>query len=164
MRSSALLPLLPLVALAAIGVGCGEEEAAGEASAPAAKESAPAAKASAGRTKVRVVRSPFGRVVADRRGEALYLFDRDGKRSSCRGECARVWPPALASGRPKAVGGARADLLGTVARPGGRRQLTYAGHPLYYYVHDSPGNILCHDVVEFGGRWLVVTPAGTPAP
>jgi hypothetical protein len=24
--------------------------------------------------------------------------------------------------------------------------------------------VLCHDVTEFGGVWLVVTPAGTPAP
>ncbi len=48
-------------------------------------------------------------------------------------------------------------------RSDGAVQLTYAGHPLYYYAHERPGQVLCHDVTEFGGRWLVVTPAGTPA-
>jgi hypothetical protein len=41
--------------------------------------------------------------------------------------------------------------------------VTYAGHPLYYYVDDSPGTILCHDVEEFGGLWLVVKPNGKAA-
>ncbi len=62
-----------------------------------------------------------------------------------------------------ALGGAKQRLLGTTRRKNGKLQATYAGHPLYYYVHDSPGNILCHDVVEFGGRWLVVKPSGKPA-
>jgi hypothetical protein len=38
--------------------------------------------------------------------------------------------------------------------------VTFAGHPLYYYVHDTPDQILCQDVVEFGGRWLLVRPNG----
>ena len=43
----------------------------------------------------------------------------------------------------------------------GASQVTYAGHPLYYYVNDrKPGQILCQDVVEFGGTWLVVSPTG----
>lgn len=40
--------------------------------------------------------------------------------------------------------------------------MTYAGHPLYYYVDDSPGVILRQDVSEFGGLWLVVKPGGAP--
>jgi hypothetical protein len=33
---------------------------------------------------------------------------------------------------------------------------------LYYYVGDrQPGQILCQDVFEFGGTWLVVRPNGT---
>jgi hypothetical protein len=39
--------------------------------------------------------------------------------------------------------------------------VTYGGHPLYYYAGDRrPGEILCQNVVEFGGTWLVVTPSG----
>ena len=39
-------------------------------------------------------------------------------------------------------------------------QVTYGGHPLYYYVDDTPGKVLCHNVDEFGGTWLVVLPSG----
>ena len=44
------------------------------------------------------------------------------------------------------------------------RQVTYAGHPLYFYAHEGKYEVLCHDVVEYGGTWLVVRPDGTPAP
>ncbi len=122
------------------------------------------AAARAGGTRVKAVGSDYGRVVADRRGEALYSFGREtGGRSACYGECASAWPPLLTRGGPVALGGVERRLLGTTRRRNGRLQVTYAGHPLYYYVHDSPGNILCQDVVEFGGRWLVVRPSGTPA-
>jgi predicted lipoprotein with Yx(FWY)xxD motif len=114
---------------------------------------------------VKIVDSDYGRVVADGKGEALYLFgsERDS-RSRCYGECAEVWPPVLArAGGPVAAAGADQGLLGTTRRRNGRLQVTYAGNPLYYYVGDSPGQILCHDVVEFGGTWLVVRPSGRPA-
>ena len=42
--------------------------------------------------------------------------------------------------------------------------MTYGGHPLYFYAHEDPGQVLCHDVDDYGGTWLVVTPEGTPAP
>jgi predicted lipoprotein with Yx(FWY)xxD motif len=65
-------------------------------------------------------------------------------------------------GKPRARAGVDADLLGTTRRRDGRRQVTYNGHPLYYYVTDTkPGQITCQDVTEFGGTWLVVDPAGT---
>lgn len=113
---------------------------------------------------VKVVRSSqFGRVIADRRGEAFYLFDKEkGKRSRCYGACAKAWPPVLTRGRPRAGRGAKRRLLGVTRRRGGRLQVTYRGHPLYYYKDDEPGTILCHDVDEFGGLWLVVRPNGRP--
>ena len=55
-------------------------------------------------------------------------------------------------------------MLATVRRRHGRLQLTYAGHPLYYYAHEGPGQVLYHDIVEYGGTWLVVTPEGHAAP
>jgi predicted lipoprotein with Yx(FWY)xxD motif len=101
--------------------------------------------------------------VADARGQALYLFGKDSAYvSECYGECARRWPPAFANGKPRAGRGAVGRLLGTARRSGGRLQLTYAGHPLYYYVGDSPGHVLCQNVNEFGGRWLVVRGTGGP--
>lgn len=114
--------------------------------------------------QVKVVSSQYGRVIADRKGEAFYLFDKeDGKRSECYGACAKAWPPVLTKGKPKAGAGAKQGLLGTTKRRNGKLQVTYAGQPLYYYVDDSPGTILCHDVEEFGGLWLVVKPNGKAA-
>jgi predicted lipoprotein with Yx(FWY)xxD motif len=124
--------------------------------------SAPATAPAQPGAKVRIVDSRFGRVVADGKGEALYLFTKErNRRSRCYGACADAWPPALTKGDPVAGSGTRAGLLGTTRRSDGKLQITYAGHPLYYYVGDSPGNILCQDVFEFGGTWLVVKPSGT---
>lgn len=112
---------------------------------------------------VRVVDSQFGRVIADGKGEAFYLFEKEkGRRSRCYGACARAWPPVLTRARPRAGRGVSQRLLGVTRRRNGRFQVTYAGHPLYYYVDDSPGLILCHNVREFGGLWLVVKPDGRP--
>lgn len=124
--------------------------------------SAPEAIAGGGK-KVKAVSSDYGKVIADGRGEALYLFGRDrGGRSRCYGACARAWPPVVTKGRPRAGKGVKARLLGTTRRGNGKLQVTYAGHPLYYYVSDSPGRILCQNVDEFGGVWLVVKPSGKP--
>jgi predicted lipoprotein with Yx(FWY)xxD motif len=52
-------------------------------------------------------------------------------------------------------------LLGTTRRRDGRLQVTYAGHPLYYFKGDTaPGQITCQNASEFGGLWLVVNPSG----
>ena len=171
--------LLALAATALLAVGCGDDDANGsEDAAPAAEtamkekedaamtedEKAPEDAMTAKRgTTVKVVDSQFGRVIADRRGEALYLFDKEkSKRSRCYGECAVAWPPVLTNGKPRAGAGADADLLGTTKRRNGKLQATYNGHPLYYYQDDEPGRILCQGVDEFGGLWLVVNPRGEP--
>lgn len=122
------------------------------------------AMASAGKGRlIKAVDSEYGQVIADAKGEAFYLFDReDGPKSECYGACARAWPPVLTSGKPRAGKGAKAGLLGTTKRKNGKLQVTYDGQPLYYYVDDSPGTILCQNVDEFGGLWLVVKPNGSP--
>jgi predicted lipoprotein with Yx(FWY)xxD motif len=103
----------------------------------------------------------FGRVLVDGRGLPLYIFTADrGKRSRCYGACAKAWPVTYAGGSPRAAGGAKQALLGTTRRSDGRRQVTYRGRPLYYYVHDRPGVALCHNVREFGGLWLLVRSNG----
>jgi predicted lipoprotein with Yx(FWY)xxD motif len=165
------LALLTLAATALVAAGCGDDEANGsDDSAPAAEttkkdkaEDAAMNEARAAKrgATVKVVDSQFGRVIADRRGEAFYLFDKEkGKRSRCYGECAVAWPPVLTKGKPRAGTGADADLLGTTKRRNGKLQVTYNGHPLYYYKDDEPGRILCHNVDEFGGLWLVVNRRG----
>lgn len=109
--------------------------------------------------------SDHGRMLFDRAGQAIYLFDREStQRPECFGACAAAWPPVLTTARPRATGGTRQDLFGTTRRPDGARQVTYADHPLYYYAHEEPRQVLCHGVDEYGGLWLVVRPDGTPAP
>ena len=107
--------------------------------------------------------SSFGRIVFDGRGFALYAFTRDRARhSACVNACANKWPPYVVGHRPNARRGVDASLLGTIMRRDGRRQATYAGKPLYYYVGDrKPLQVLCQNVREFGGLWLVVRPNGT---
>ena len=110
---------------------------------------------------MKVERTEYGRALVNGAGKAFYLFDAEtSSKPECYGDCAVAWPPVLAKGKPVAGRGAKAGKLGTTRRSNGKRQVTYAGHPLYYYVHDTPDRILCQDVVEFGGRWLLVKPSG----
>jgi predicted lipoprotein with Yx(FWY)xxD motif len=110
-----------------------------------------------------VVSSQYGHILADRRGQAFYLFAKEHSgRSQCYGACATTWPPVLAKGTPAAGQGAESRLLGNTRRRDGKLQLTYAGHPIYYYAGDSPGRVLCQGANEFGGLWLVLQPSGQP--
>ncbi len=106
--------------------------------------------------------SSFGRVLFDGRGYVLYAFTRDKNgRSACYGACAKAWPVYYAKGTLRAGTGIKRSLIGMTMRRDGRRQITYAGRPLYYYVGDTrAGQILCQNVVEFGGTWLIVRPGG----
>jgi predicted lipoprotein with Yx(FWY)xxD motif len=108
---------------------------------------------------VAVKNSRFGPILFDGRGFVLYAFTRDQRnRATCFRDCAAAWPPYRLKGTLRAGSGARASLLGRTKSG----QVTYAGRPLYYYVGDRrPGQILCQDVFEFGGRWLVVRGNGT---
>jgi predicted lipoprotein with Yx(FWY)xxD motif len=118
----------------------------------------------AARGTVTVHSSKYGRILFDGRGFVLYAFTKDPRgRSVCRGACAAAWPPYIVRGAPRADAGVKRQLLGTTRRADGKLQVTYAGHPLYYYVGDrAPRQILCQNVSQFGGLWLVVRPNGTP--
>jgi predicted lipoprotein with Yx(FWY)xxD motif len=163
-----LTSTLAVGALALAGCGENDSETGTTAAAPAAKPATTTAEATAKPArprgaKLKVVSSEYGPVVADRHGEALYLFGKEkAGRSECYGDCAAAWPPMLTKGKPRAGKGARRSLLGTTRRRDGKLQATYRGHPLYFYKHDKPGVILCQNVQEFGGPWLVVRPDGDP--
>jgi predicted lipoprotein with Yx(FWY)xxD motif len=125
--------------------------------------SAALASSHATRSTLTVGPSSYGRVLFDGRGFALYAFTRDPRgKSVCTGACAKAWPPYIVKTRPRAASGVKARLLGTTRRANGSLQVTYAGRALYYYVGDrSKGQILCQNVTEFGGVWLVMRPSGT---
>jgi predicted lipoprotein with Yx(FWY)xxD motif len=116
-----------------------------------------------GGTAIIVGKSQFGAMLFNSERQAIYVFSADKRlRSNCYAGCARLWPPVYTSGKPRAAGGVNASLLGTTRRRDGRLQVTYAGRPLYYYLHEGRGQVLCHDVNLNGGIWKVVAPSGRP--
>jgi predicted lipoprotein with Yx(FWY)xxD motif len=119
---------------------------------------------SSGGALVKVGPSSLGRVLVDAHGKTLYLWAHDrGTKSTCYGDCAEYWPPLITRGRPVAGPGANARLLGTTRRSDGRIQVTYAGHPLYYFVKDTKaGQTRGEGLTGFGGRWDPVSAAGAP--
>jgi predicted lipoprotein with Yx(FWY)xxD motif len=111
-----------------------------------------------------VKNSEFGKVLFDANGQVVYVFEIDGRnRSGCTSaECVKAWPPVLTREKPSAGAGADESLLGTIRRSDGMLQVTYNGRPLYFYEHEAPGEIKCHNVDLHGGLWWVVTPRGEP--
>jgi predicted lipoprotein with Yx(FWY)xxD motif len=104
----------------------------------------------------------LGRYLVDGRGRSLYLFEKDRRgRSTCYGGCASIWPPLMGAGHVSRGAGVSAAKLGTVARRGGGRQVTYAGHPLYFYAGDShAGQTAGEGLNQFGAIWDIVSPSG----
>ena len=101
----------------------------------------------------------------DASGQPIYLFTAEsGDRPACYDDCAEDWPPVLTDGHLGRGRRTRRSCSAPPAAPTARTQVTYAGHPLYYYAHEGKYEVLCHDVEEYGGTWLVVRPDGTPAP
>jgi predicted lipoprotein with Yx(FWY)xxD motif len=125
----------------------------------------PAASASPSSTVV-TTRSDtgLGQILVDAQGRTLYLFAKDtGSASTCQGSCASYWPPVPVpvSGAPQAAGAAAAASIGIITGSGRSRQLSYAGHPLYYFVGDSKaGQTRGQALDQFGAKWFVLNAAG----
>ncbi len=115
-----------------------------------------------GGANVNLAKSKFGRILVDGKGITLYDFVKDkGTTSVCYGACAALWPPLFTKGKPVAGPGVRASLLGTTKRKDGKLEVTYGGHPLYYFVSDrKPGQTTGQGVNQFGGPWWVISAAG----
>ena len=113
-------------------------------------------------TTVDVRKSDLGTMLTDSTGRTVYLFEKDkGNASTCYGSCATAWPPLTTSGTPKAGSNVTASALGTTKRKDGSSEVTYHGHPLYYYVGDSgPGSTSGQGVDQFGAEWYVLAPSG----
>jgi predicted lipoprotein with Yx(FWY)xxD motif len=131
--------------------------------APAAT-STPSTPASSGRqygssgVKVALRKVSFGTVLVGPNSHTVYLFLKDkGTTSQCNGKCAVVWAPLTSSGQPQAGAGLKASLLGTSKRKDGTMQVTYGGHPVYYYDDDKkPGMTEGEGKKEFGAEWYAV--------
>jgi predicted lipoprotein with Yx(FWY)xxD motif len=104
----------------------------------------------------------LGQILVDTQGRTLYLFAKDtGPASTCEGSCTSYWPPVPVSGVPHAAGGAAAASVGVITGSGKNRQLSYAGHPLYYFVGDSEaGQTRGEALDQFGAKWFAINSTG----
>jgi predicted lipoprotein with Yx(FWY)xxD motif len=114
-------------------------------------------------TRLTVRSTEFGKAVFGPTGKVVYVFGADrGTTSRCYGVCAAAWPPVLTKAAPQAGAGVEEKLLGTTKRKDGSTQVTYNGHPLYYYSADKIGKVMCQHANMHGGLWLIIKPNGTP--
>ena len=170
---SSLLARMPMpvklgvpVAAALLAAACSSPSSSGSAasSAPAAGStgSGSAAAASGSGTVIKTTAGSSGTFLTDGSGKALYLWVKDGHNmSACSGACAGAWPPVMAKGTVTAGGSAKASDLGAITRSDGTKQVTYDGHPLYYYAGDSSaGQTNGQGSDGFGAKWWLVSPTG----
>jgi predicted lipoprotein with Yx(FWY)xxD motif len=154
-----------LVAACSGGSSSSTGAAGGTSSAPAASGSSAAGGSSSSSSVITTATAASGgsTFLTDGTGRAVYLWAKDsGSTSACSGACASEWPPVIANGTVTASGGAQTSELGTITRSDGTKQVTYKGHPLYYFADDSgPGMSTGQGSNEFGAKWWLVGPTGS---
>ncbi|GAA4708041.1 hypothetical protein [Phytohabitans rumicis] len=103
-------------------------------------------------------------VVVNGKGRTIYRFENDDNapsKTTCVGACLNKWEPVLAPNGVRVEAGIDKDLVGTVTRPDGTKQLTLKGWPLYYFHKDLKlGQTAGHGV---GDVWFAITPGGGKA-
>lgn len=120
----------------------------------AASSARPAASA------VSIKSTSLGKILVDAHGRTLYLFAADKPNVSTLSSAGLVaWPAFRATAKtPQAGNGASTAMIATIAATS---QVTYAGHPLYYFVGDhGSGETNGQGLNKFGARWYVVGPGG----
>ncbi len=163
------LPVL-VALVAALLAGCGSSSSqsssnAAPAARPTTTASSPPTSSTAPTSTAHLTAKPskLGTILAaGPKRLTVYLFEADtGTTSTCMGACANVWPPVLTSGAPNAAGQALAARLATVKRADGTLQVTYRGHPLYYFAKDGDaGDAYGQGSKLFGAGWYVLAPSG----
>ena len=156
-----VLLILGGLGLVALTAGTAVAHAAGVAPAQTSAPMGPSASAAA--VTVTTKTGPAGTYLVDGQGKSLYLFVADkGTTSSCEAACAAVWPPLTVADKANAGPGVNASMLSTSTRTDGSKQVTYGGHPLYYFASDkAAGDTTGQGVNNFGGLWWLVAPNGT---
>lgn len=106
----------------------------------------------------------LGTVVVNGQGMTAYVFDKDTANSgtsACTGACVSFWPPIKTpTGTPQVSG--VTGKVGAITLPGGTKQVTLNGLPLYTYAADSKaGDATGQGSQGFGAGWWVVQPDGT---
>ena len=162
-RSLSVLALVAVIAAGAFvivvsGGKTNQQPAYGAAPAPAKS----GATSPPGNTAIGVRTTSLGRALVDANGRTLYLFEADGPNlSKLPAAGLAEWPPLTTTVKPRATGGATAAAIGTISAAGGKTQVTYNGHPLYYFAGDhNPGDTNGQGLNEFGALWYALTPVG----
>jgi predicted lipoprotein with Yx(FWY)xxD motif len=157
------------VATALLVAGCASgSSSTASSSAPstgtsAAGASTSGAASSGSATEITTATASGSTFLTDGSGRAVYLWMKDtGDASQCSGACASAWPPVTTTGSVTAGGSAVASDLGTITRSDGSKQVTYDGHPLYYFAGDSgAGTATGQGSDGFGAKWWLVSPSGS---
>jgi len=163
--TGALAPaLLALALTAALGACHRSEPATTAAATPAEPAPAPTPEPPAAPAVGTLVTAGEGeqRYLTDNAGRAVYVLDGDDTGTRCTDDCLHEWLPvgggAPAAGVPEVDGA----LIGTTTRADGTVQVTYAGHPLYYFADDTEVGVTNgRDVSDKWGKWYLVQPTGT---
>ena len=102
-------------------------------------------------------KDPFGTIIVDSAGKALYTWDRDTTATStCTGGCAATWPPLLLPAGASTPLPPQPGVTGAITvsnHPAGGSQIVWNGKPLYRYAADvNPGDVTGDGV---GGTWHI---------
>jgi predicted lipoprotein with Yx(FWY)xxD motif len=154
------------VGVAVLAAACSSAGSSTPASSPTGTASGAAAGGSAsasGGTVITTATSSAGTFLTSSSGRAIYLWVKDtGDMSQCSGACAGAWPPVTATGSVTAAGSAKPSDLGTITRSDGTKQVTYDGHPLYFFSGDpGAGTATGQGSDAFGAKWWLVAPTGS---
>lgn len=102
-----------------------------------------------------------GAFITDQNGRTLYIFEDDSaSASACTGTCAATWPPLITTSKAGVKGIAENTELGAITRQDGSQQVTYAGHPLYYFAGDTKAGQANGEGAM--GKWFELAPSGLP--
>ena len=165
-RTPVLVRLGAAVGMALLATACasGGGSSSTVSSATGTPAGASSATSSATATVISTKSSSGGAFLTNGSGRAVYMWVKDAKNQSmCTGSCASTWPPVTTTGSATASGSAVSADLGTITRSGGTKQVTYDGHPLYYYVGDTgAGTVNGQGSTGYGAYWWILAPSGAP--
>jgi len=102
----------------------------------------------------------IGKYLTDTEGKTLYWFKKDSVgQSACAGPCLEKWPiyyrEAVAA--PANIEG---KDFATITRADGKKQTTFRGYPLYYWVNDKQSGETKGQGVN--SVWYVINPDSFP--
>jgi predicted lipoprotein with Yx(FWY)xxD motif len=168
-----VVPLLAMVGLAI--AGCGGSSSSSTSAGSSSQAAAPSTSATSTTSSTSTSAASSGTAVtittkhakqlgtilaAGAHEQTVYLFEADkGSGSACTGACAKAWPPVTGTAVAKEL--AKSSELGTITRSDGATQVTYKGHPLYFFVKDKDDeDAYGQGLKQFGADWYVLAPSG----